>query len=138
MDGSGTECLSDVGHRTTHRGQEGLPAIVEQMPSVRDLHCVRKSPGNGAAVTAIAVAGHNLDPGVAAQPSLDRGRFAVRKNVDDPPPFRIADQGSVPRRCGYLAMGGQIVDATLVSAPKQRNSDGEKAKIKAGKSASEI
>ena len=25
------------------------------------------------------------------------------------------------RRAGYLAMGGQIVDATLVSAPKQRN-----------------
>ena len=42
------------------------------------------------------------------------------------------------RRCGYLAMGGQIFDATLVSTPKQRNSDGEKAKIKAGKSASEI
>ena len=42
------------------------------------------------------------------------------------------------RRCGYLAMGGQIVDATLVSAPKQRNSDDEKAAIKAGKSASEI
>ena len=42
------------------------------------------------------------------------------------------------RRCGYLAMGGQIVDATLVSAPKQRNSGDEKAAIKAGKRASEI
>ena len=42
------------------------------------------------------------------------------------------------RRAGYLAMGGQIVDATLVSAPKQRNTDDEKAAIKAGKSASEI
>lgn len=35
-------------------------------------------------------------------------------------------------KSGYLAMGGQIVDATLVAAPKQRNSDGEKAAIKAG------
>ncbi|MFQ5483212.1 MAG: IS5 family transposase [Nitrospinaceae bacterium] len=35
-------------------------------------------------------------------------------------------------RSGYLAMGGQIVDATIVAAPKQRNSDGEKADIKAG------
>ena len=42
------------------------------------------------------------------------------------------------RRAGYLAMGGQIVDATLVSAPKQRNSDDEKAAIKAGKSAAGI
>jgi len=34
---------------------------------------------------------------------------------------------------GYLAMGGQIVDATIVAAPRQRNSDAEKADIKAGK-----
>jgi IS5 family transposase len=39
---------------------------------------------------------------------------------------------------GYLAMSGQIVDATLVVAPRQRNSEDEKAKIKAGKSAAEI
>lgn len=39
---------------------------------------------------------------------------------------------------GYLAMGGQIVDATLVAAPKQRNTAREKDAIKAGKSASEI
>lgn len=36
-------------------------------------------------------------------------------------------------KSGYLAMGGQIVDATLVAAPKQRNNDGEKADIKAGR-----
>ena len=31
---------------------------------------------------------------------------------------------------GYLAMGGQIVDATLVAAPKQRNTQAEKDAIK--------
>lgn len=36
-------------------------------------------------------------------------------------------------KAGYLAMGGQIVDATIVAAPKQRNTDAEKAEIKAGK-----
>ena len=36
-------------------------------------------------------------------------------------------------RAGYLAMGGQIVDATIVAAPKQRNTDAEKADIKAGR-----
>lgn len=36
-------------------------------------------------------------------------------------------------RAGYLAMGGQIVDATIVAAPKQRSTDAEKADIKAGK-----
>ena len=39
---------------------------------------------------------------------------------------------------GYLPMGGQIVDATLVAAPKQRNTEAEKAAVKDGKSAVEI
>ena len=39
---------------------------------------------------------------------------------------------------GYLAMGGQIADATIVPAPKQRLKDEEKAQIKEGKSADDI
>ena len=35
-------------------------------------------------------------------------------------------------KAGYLAMGGQIVDATIVATPKQRNTEEEKAAIKAG------
>ena len=35
-------------------------------------------------------------------------------------------------------MSGQIVDASLVPAPKQRNTDLEKKAVKAGKSAAEI
>ena len=37
------------------------------------------------------------------------------------------------RAAGYIAMSGQIVDATLVAAPRQRNTDEEKAEIKAGR-----
>jgi len=37
------------------------------------------------------------------------------------------------RAAGYIPMSGQIVDASLVAAPKQRNSESEKAEIKAGK-----
>jgi IS5 family transposase len=33
---------------------------------------------------------------------------------------------------GYLARGGQIIDATIVSAPKQRNSRDDNDKVKAG------
>ena len=36
------------------------------------------------------------------------------------------------KAAGYLAMGGQIVDATIVAAPKQRNTEVERAAIKAG------
>ena len=39
---------------------------------------------------------------------------------------------------GYLPRGGQILDATLVAAPRQRNTDAEKAAIKDGRSAAEI
>jgi IS5 family transposase len=42
------------------------------------------------------------------------------------------------RESGYLAMGGQLVDATLVQAPRQRNTAGENQAIKAGKAAAEI
>jgi IS5 family transposase len=39
---------------------------------------------------------------------------------------------------GYLPMAGQILDATLVSAPRQRNTEEEKARIKAGEKAAAI
>lgn len=39
---------------------------------------------------------------------------------------------------GYIPMSGQIVDASLVPAPKQRNTEDEKAAVKAGKTADEI
>ena len=42
------------------------------------------------------------------------------------------------KEAGYLPMSGQIVDASLVAAPRQRNTDVEKAAIKAGKTAAEI
>jgi len=34
---------------------------------------------------------------------------------------------------GYLAMGGQIIDASIVAAPKQHNTDGEKHDLKEGR-----
>jgi IS5 family transposase len=34
---------------------------------------------------------------------------------------------------GFLAKGGQIIDATIVAAPKQHNTDGEKRDIKEGR-----
>ena len=37
------------------------------------------------------------------------------------------------REAGFLAMSGQIVDATIVAAPKQRNTNGEKQAIKDGR-----
>ena len=37
------------------------------------------------------------------------------------------------RASGYIAMSGQIVDASLIAAPKQRNTQEEKQAIKEGR-----
>ncbi len=37
------------------------------------------------------------------------------------------------REAGFLAMGGQIIDASLVACPKQRNTDAEKQALKEGR-----
>ena len=42
------------------------------------------------------------------------------------------------REAGYLPMGGQLVDATIVQAPRQRNTEAEKQQIKDGASADEV
>jgi IS5 family transposase len=39
---------------------------------------------------------------------------------------------------GYIPMSGQIIDASLVPAPKQRNTEPEKEAVKAGRTAQEI
>ncbi|MDP4576276.1 IS5 family transposase [Qipengyuania sp. G39] len=39
---------------------------------------------------------------------------------------------------GYLAMGGQIIDASVIPAPKQRITEDEKAQIKQGRTAKQI
>src|SRR5215210_5041848 len=36
-------------------------------------------------------------------------------------------------RAGFLAMGGQIIDASIIASPKQRNTDAEKREIKEGR-----
>lgn len=41
--------------------------------------------------------------------------------------------GTTLRQADFLAMGGQIVDATMVAAPKQRNSEAEKGDLRAGR-----
>jgi len=44
----------------------------------------------------------------------------------------------VINQAGVIPRAGQIIDASLIAAPRQRNSDGEKSAIKAGKTAREI
>ena len=59
----------------------------------------------------------------------------TRARVDGRPAIQVlfsAYEASL-RQAGFLAMGGQIVDATVVAAPKQRNTEAEKAELTAGR-----
>src|SRR3954454_8641294 len=44
-----------------------------------------------------------------------------------------ADENELLRASGFLAMSGQIVDATIVAAPKQRNTQEEKQALREGR-----
>src|ERR671913_477332 len=59
----------------------------------------------------------------------------TRAMLGDKPAIEVLFRASEAAltRAGFLAMGGQIIDASLVAAPKQRNSEGEKAEIRAGR-----
>ena len=59
----------------------------------------------------------------------------TRAQIEGTPAIQVlfAAYEAVLRQAGFLAMGGQIVDATVVAAPKQRNTDAEKADLKAGR-----
>src|ERR1700720_3033188 len=59
----------------------------------------------------------------------------TRTIVDDKPAIEVLFKrfDAALRKAGFLAMGGQIIDATIVAAPKQRNTEAEKKDIKQGR-----
>ena len=59
----------------------------------------------------------------------------TRARIDGQPAIEVLFRAyeAALTRAGFLAMGGQIIDASIVAAPKQRNTDGEKREIKAGR-----
>ncbi len=59
----------------------------------------------------------------------------TRATLDGQPAIQVLFRSyeAALKAAGFLAMGGQIVDASIIAAPKQRNTEGEKAEIKAGR-----
>ena len=65
------------------------------MPTIRDLNRVRQGTRRGTAVATIAITGNNLDLGTRAEPRFHSGGLPVGQQIDDLPPFEIADQRAV-------------------------------------------
>ena len=59
----------------------------------------------------------------------------TRAKIDDTPAIEVLFKRfeAALMKAGFLAMGGQIIDARIVAAPKQRNIEAEKKEIKAGR-----
>jgi len=96
-------CLADARHAAPDRRQEGRADILEQVPAVGDLNCLR----NGTAIAAVAVASDQLDLRMGTQPGFDRGRLAIRQQIDHAAPLQIADRRSV----ALSLAPGPVVDA---------------------------
>jgi hypothetical protein len=71
------------------------------------LNGVRQRPGGRLAVTAAAIAGHDLDSGMIGKPRLNRRDLAIGQQRHDPSPLEIADNRSVVA----IASKSPIVDA---------------------------
>jgi IS5 family transposase len=59
----------------------------------------------------------------------------TRAKIEDKPAIEVLFAGfdAALREAGFLAMGGQIIDASIVAAPKQRTTDEEKQALKEGR-----
>jgi hypothetical protein len=59
----------------------------------------------------------------------------TRATLDGRPAIEVlfARLDAALRAAGFLAMGGQIIDAAIIACPKQRNTEDEKREIKAGR-----
>jgi IS5 family transposase len=61
--------------------------------------------------------------------ALTRARIAARPAIE----VLFERFDAALAAAGFLAMSGQIIDASILAAPKQRNTDGEKRDIKEGR-----
>jgi transposase, IS5 family len=68
---------------------------------------------------------------------FERFRAEIEAVVLTPAEDKKSSAGRKPIAKGYIARGGQMVDATIVPVPKQRNSREENEAVKAGKTPKE-
>lgn len=84
---------------------DGITEIAEQMPAIRNLHCVGSALTNAIGISASTIAGNDFDAGLTAQPAGDSGSFAVRKQINDLVRFQVYEHGAV----AVSALPGPIV-----------------------------
>ncbi len=99
---------ADVAHRFAHRVQEGGARVLEQMPTVSDLHRVRKDARGSVAIAATTITRQNIYLGMGGEPRCDGCSFAVRQQRYNPPPFEIDDD----RPIAMVATESPVIDTS--------------------------
>ena len=77
------------------RGLQRLGQVLQQVEAVGDLHRLGRAAPGAVGVGAGAVARHDLDPGVLAQPAGEGLRLAVGQQRHRPPPLQVDQHGAV-------------------------------------------
>ena len=93
-------------HRPLHAGEEGGAGIFHQVPPISDLNGVRTARRSGLPVTGASIARDDADRRATDQPCRHRRGFPIWQNVEDAPPFRIANDRPVT----VTALLGKVVD----------------------------
>ena len=88
-------------------GAKGLAKIMQKVPSVSNLHGLRRAAARTFGIKTGAVSGHDLNAGMALQPFCDRVRVSIRQKINNAIALQIADD----RPVSLPAAPGPIVDA---------------------------
>lgn len=106
-----------IPERARHRADHGVLAadrlllrlaeVAQQMPAIQDVHRLGRPQPDGLAVDLGPVAGDDLSPRMAPQPSGDRFGLAIGQEIGDHPAFQIDDHRAV----AVPATPGPLVDS---------------------------
>jgi hypothetical protein len=95
IDCFGADCGTDLPHGFLNGIKKGTTGVLHEMPAVGNLDGIRERFGRSQRVTTASVAGDHGNPWLATEPSLRRGRFAVRQQGDHFASFQVANDRSV-------------------------------------------
>jgi hypothetical protein len=103
---------------TDEKTLDGFAQIRTQMPAIRTLLGLWRSLRCSIGVGSSAVATDNVDFLVRFQPVLNRGCFAVRKQIDDVVRIKIDQHGSI--RLAAFPGSGKGNGVAAIPSPKNR------------------
>ncbi|WUA05714.1 hypothetical protein OG225_26290 [Nocardia sp. NBC_01377] len=105
-----TDRRGEAGAMAGHAAFDRLAEVVPDVPSVGDLHCVRRSGGDPLGVGAATVAAYDLDAWMGSQPGREGGGGPVVEDLDRAAGHHIDQDRSVV----VPATQGEVIDTQHV------------------------